>query len=92
MITIRCQMGVHSGRTPETIVRRRYGRNAHIRWSHDLDSEFLADIIKPVDGRRKKRDTEITRRFGHETVVVIDRLVSIEESLPSRSPERTPDE
>lgn len=68
MITIRCRMGVHSGRTVESTVRRWYGKTAYVRWSADPNSPELGQIVKPVD-MRKNYDT--TR------VVVLDTLISV---------------
>jgi len=77
MITIRCKMGVHSGRTVETIVRREYGRTAFVRWSADRNSPELGQIVKPVDARRARRDTFLTRRFGHDAYLVLDTLLDV---------------
>lgn len=77
MTTIRTKMHVYSGRTVETIVRREYGRTAFVRWSADRNSPELGQIVKPVDARRRRPDTFITRRFGHDSYLVLDTLLDI---------------
>lgn len=72
MITIRCRMGVHSGRTVESTVRRWYGNRAYVRWSADPNSPELGMIVKPVDKRRYPSDST--------AVLVLDTLLSIEDS------------
>ena len=70
MTTIRCQMGVHSGRSVETIVRRWYGKTAYVRWNADPNNPHLGHIVKPVDGRKF---------YQSNAVLVLDTLISIDE-------------
>lgn len=70
MITIRCKMGVHSGRTVETIVRRWYGRTAYVRYSADPTRAIIGEIVKPVDGRKF---------YQSNAVIVLDTLLAVEE-------------
>lgn len=79
MVTIRCKGYVGTGRTVDTAVRARFGRTAAIRWSADPTSPELGQIIKPVDARRRRVENNITRRFGHDTVLVLDTLLAVEE-------------
>lgn len=70
MITIRCRMGVHSGRTVESTVRRWYGTAAYVRWSADPNSPELGQIVKPVDKRKNPASSTAVR--------VLDTLISVD--------------
>lgn len=70
MITIRCRMGVHSGRTVESTVRRWYGSTAYVRWSADANSPELGVIVKPVDKRKNLANSTAVR--------VLDTLLAVE--------------
>ena len=47
MATIRTNDGEFTGRTPESIVRRVYGRTATIQWSADPNSPDAGEVLGP---------------------------------------------
>lgn len=70
MITARFKMGVHSGRSVDTIVRRWYGRTAYVRWNVDPNRPIMGEVVKPVDGRKY---------YQSNAVLVLDTLIGIDE-------------